>query len=651
MYIFELYTINKIVINKFFGLSLVLFLLICYPNISIAQYFSEVADASGINFSREHLNDMGAGVIVFDYDNDGWEDFFLPGGYGNSALYRNNGDGTFSDVFQNVLNSSTLNKINDLFINAAIAGDIDNDGFRDLFLLCAGNKSDGGVIMKPSVLLKNINGATFSDITISAGITEASYGIAASMADFDLDGDLDIYVCNYLRSMSFIFDNQGRIIGYDPECRENFLYRNNGNSTFTEIAQQMAVDNAGCSLSAVFSDFDQDGDPDLLLANDFGEWNNLPNKLYENEPSNQTLVDGSLQTGFNRAMYGMGIAAGDFDEDGDLDYYVTNIGQNSLYQNNGDGTFNDIASLIGVDNTWSVVDSLKKTSWGCNFFDFNNDSNLDLFVASGYVGAATPPTVIPDSNRLFYNRGNGVYEDSSQLSGLDYNISNRGSAVFDYDHDGDLDLIVNHARMQVLNNGFNQDVRLFRNELQSGAHWIKIKLEGTISNKDAYGSLIKLYAGGRIFLREIHGGSSHASLNSNIAHFGLDDIQQVDSIIVFWPNSSVQKFYNLSVDQQLNIIEASTAIFQTEQTENWCKIFPTVLTSVKDLIIEMKLNQSSEVIFELYDFMGRSIECSEAVEIHEPILLNPFSNDEIYGVYWVQVKAGTKVFTDKIMIR
>jgi hypothetical protein len=292
------------------------------------------------------------------------------------------------------------------------------------------------------------------------------------------------------------------------------------------------------------------------VANDFGEYNSYPNALFRNNYPSASFSSIGAQSRFNRRMFGMGIAPGDFNEDGLMDYYVTNIGTNSLFTNNGNGTFSDLALNLGVDLTWGLQDSLRKTTWGCNFFDYDNDSYLDLYVAAGYVNAFLPLTIIRDSSVLFRNNSSGGFTNVSLQSGLASPIANRGSAIFDYDNDGDMDLLVNHSRMQIFSVlGLTQNFHMYRNNNNNNNYWLKVKLRGTRNNRDAYGSRVIIYFGNRRLIRELDGGSSHASLNSSMLHFGLGNATSLDSLEVHWPGGGVQTLYNVNTNQTLTIIQ------------------------------------------------------------------------------------------------
>jgi hypothetical protein len=514
-----------------------------------AQTFTDISISSGVNFSTEQFLNTGSGVCIIDYNNDGWEDFLVPGGYGKTAIFKNYGNLTFKNVLKEIVDSALYAKLTSVYVISAVAGDIDNDGDKDILLTCRAH------VFKPSMLLENVNGK-FIDISKSAGLTHAAYGVSASMVDFNLDGYLDLYICNNQKSMSFTYDKGGNINSYIPECEGNYFYVNNKNKTFTEKADHYGLNNKGCSLTGCFTDVDNDHDLDLLIANDYGAWSGYPNAVYINQYPKDGFIDQSNITGFNRPMYGMGIAVGDINEDGFLDYFVSNLGANSLYKNNKNTTFTDVATKLGVDMTWCIKDSLHKTQWGANFFDFDNDSYLDLFVASGYVGASFPLTTVLDTNKLFKNNGKGKFIDVTQNSGLASPISNRGAAYTDIDNDGDLDLIVNHSKMpEFYMINARQNIHVFKNNNSNENHWIKIKLNGVVSNKDGYGARVEAFIKKRKLIREIDGGSSHASINSSIVHFGLGKFSKIDSLVVYWPGGKKQVFSQLNTNQTILITE------------------------------------------------------------------------------------------------
>jgi hypothetical protein len=413
--------------------------------------------------------------------------------------------------------------------------------------------------------------------------------------------------------MSFTFDSLGNPSAYVPVCIENLFYINNGNKTFTESASLYGINDAGCGLTGIFTDYDFDNDVDILLANDFGQYA-FPNALFKNNYPAVGFVANSSKTGFNRSMFAMGIAPGDYNEDGHMDYYVTNIGTNSLYTNNGNGTFTDDALRLGVDLTWGIKDSLRKTTWGCNFFDYDNDTYLDLYVNAGYVSAFLPMTIVEDSSVFFRNNGSGAFVNVSAESGLASPIAGRGSVVFDFDNDGDLDILSNHNKMQILNKSkFYQNIHLFRNNINNGSNWLKVKLTGTKNNRDAYGSRIIVYAGKRKFIREVDGGSSHASQSSSIAHFGLGKYGIIDSLEVHWLGGGIQSFYNISANQTLKITEPALLALGSKQKINEILISPKEVRSFNELIININAKIDGKVKVVLENEKGKKLAKSEIV--------------------------------------
>jgi hypothetical protein len=464
-----------------------------------------------------------------------------------------------------------LSFFDSLYTFGVSAGDIDNDGDQDIFITTWGYASAPFQMKLPNILLRNNSNGTFTDISVQAGITDSSNSTSASFGDYNRDGFLDIYVANYVDSMKFLYDSLGEIIGYDPAGTNNYLYMNNGNNTFSEIAEYKGVSSFGCALTAVFSDFDNDRDPDMIVANDFGAWTGNGNALIENGYPTDTFVDVAQASGMYAEIYGMGIAVGDYDNDGNLDYYITNIGKNVLYRNNGDGTFSDVTDSAKVGNEWVFVDSLRSTGWGANFFDFDLDGDLDLFVSNGWVNALIPPTAQLDSNKLFRNLGNGQFEDVSSDMGFDSIFSHRGSAMIDYDNDGDLDIVsVANNYKWPLSSVDTPRVRLYRNDYSDGGSWLAVGLVGICSNRDGIGSRLIAKAGNRTFVREIRGGSSHASRSTLVAHFGLDNITILDTLWVYWPSGHRQFFLDINVNALLVLTEDSVLCSGTDSYDTLC---------------------------------------------------------------------------------
>lgn len=560
-------------------------------SVSYSQLFKEVSLQSGINHKSSSLP---SGVCVVDFDNDGWDDILLSSGlYDNTKtiLYKNI-NGNFTDYTiqsgLDILNTSRSNTV------SVCSGDIDNDGYRDLLVtkyfcrtgLCNIN------------LFKNNNGY-FTDITNSSGINVPIWNQAITFADINLDGYLDIYISGYLNGMQNQFDSLGNINGYIPDCYNNHLYINNKNNTFTDQTAAYNANNAGCTWVSVATDFDFDHDADLIIGNDFGEWNNHPNALYRNNYPSANFTSISEPEGMTKKMYCMGIAVGDIDNDNHLDYYFTNIGKNVLLRNKGDNTFENMAAQAGVENEWVHKDSTCQTSWGCNFLDYDNDGYQDLFVACGWSNITFPNTDPKEKNKLYKNDGNGItFTDVSQSAGIDSPLSNKGSAILDYNNDGKMDIVTITTKMQYPSPVADslQHSFLYLNQDDNENNWIKIKLEGEHCNRDGFGSRIIIYADGHKFCREAEGGGSHASQNSSYIHFGLGSAAIIDSIQIYWLRGKIQTLKHVAVNQTIAINENAsypTGVFSHSKPVNVLSVFPTITDAIHELSIALPRSNAS----------------------------------------------------------
>ena len=371
------------------------------------------------------------------------------------------------------------------------------------------------------------------DISSDAGITHGSFSMGASFADFNKDGFLDIYVINFVKEQKFIRNSQNEVIGFDHECYPNLLYINNGDNTFTESAQSYGVADEGCGLAVVADDIDDDGAIDLYIANDFGEWVR-PNICLRNNYPDPTFTDVSSDLGVGLAMYGMGIAIGDVENDERKDYYVSNLGSNALLNQTTEGVFEDIAITANVEN--DVFGNAFSTSWGTVFMDYDNDGFQDLVVSNGFVPSPSfSPTSFKDPNKLFHNNADGTFSDISQQLPQADSVVSRGLAKADIDHDGKQDLLFANLSINVND---QQNVYLYKNQYQATGNWFGLLLEGAEVNKDAIGTKVTLEAGGQAYTRNVVGGSSHASQNSLRLHFGLGVQGQIDKITIQWPDGT-----------------------------------------------------------------------------------------------------------------
>lgn len=612
----------------------VLFLL---PALAISQSFTDVTMNAGIDHVYDYGDfHFGGGAAVIDYNNDGFEDLYVVGGINADGLYKNNGDGTFTDVKE----GAGFDETDTLLTIGAIAGDINNDGWTDLFITTRGNTSDLNS-WSYNLLFKNNGDGTFSEIGISAQISnETSFSTSAAFGDYNNDGYLDIYVLNFLGVPLYsILDSAttSGIKGADRPGSANYLFMNNGDETFTERALAESVGDFGCGWSTIFSDYDRDNDLDLYVANDFGA-KTKPNELYENNYPFTGFTQKGNSSGTDAAINAMGVDAGDFNEDGLLDYYVTDLDTNILYENNGDGTFTDVTTASGVGNEgWQLSEGFcTSVGWGTNFFDYDHDSYLDLFVSNGSLNPMRIRYLDVDTfynaNTMYRNMGNSTFDDATEQTGLGNPHRGRGSVVFDYDNDGDLDLfVVNQRHYDGYGINENPKSSLYRNDNGNNGNWLKVKLEGGISNIQGIGALVEATAGSRKLIREIHAGSSHLSSSSPIVHFGLGDIQLVDTLRVYWSTGNVQESLNVGVNQQIGISESPVLSTKIGSDKSVVSIYPNPAEDV--LTVHMNATQYSQVEIRIMD-----AKASPLVKIALEHGNNEFSIDHVVaGIYFFEV--------------
>lgn len=496
-------------------------------------FFTEVSNDVGLTYiyPGNDLQMAGGGIIVIDVNNDGWEDLFQAGGVFDSKLWLNE-----KGIFRDATKEYGLDALKGYFIQGAVSADYNNDGFQDFFIVNFGKGAGGGDKKSPA-LLKNIKGQSFELLSMHELLPPANY-TTATWGDINQDGFSDIYITNYVASMGHERDSNEVSIGYLPVCLENKLLLNQHGTGFSEVAEKYGVNDLGCGFASSLTDVDFDGDLDLLLLNDFGEWSKIGNKYFRNDYPKTSFTDVSIERGFAREMYGMGIGQGDYDEDGDIDYYVTNIGDNCLF-NNHNGQLTDVGKDLNV-TIGLVKDSLRGTSWSGLFFDYEFDGDLDLYVSKGNILALVPKTVVKDPNK-FYLNNQGKFEDSSSNSGVDDMLSHRGSVVFDFDHDGDLDIASSVVKMpwgafsQV-----DQKIKLYRNESDAG-NFVGIQLIGSVgTNRDCFGCRVVFEQEDRKMVREVDGGSGQASQSSRILYYGLGDAKSLQKAIIYWSNGEQQ---------------------------------------------------------------------------------------------------------------
>ena len=625
--------------NKLIFLFILITILFCHQ-LLIAQGFTDISIESGVENYSQVPYLMGGGAAFFDYNNDGWEDIYVTGGLKNDRLYENNGDGSFTDISEAVGLSITETNVT----AGVCVGDIDNDGNKELFVYSSSALNWAGFNPGYNYLLQLNADGVYEDIAQSAGIIDTMFTMGASFGDFNLDGFLDLIAVNYV-------DEINNYEEYDSAfyhlCYDNQFYINNGDGTFTESAQALGLANTGCALATAFTDLNFDHNIDIYVANDFGEFI-LPNYAYLNNYPYAGFTDISASSGLDIGLYGMGIAIGDYDEDLDLDYYVTNLGRNVLLNNNGDMTFDDVTTAADTENTNSG--DFFSTSWGCMFMDYDNDSQLDLFVSNGEIPAVDfIETNEIDPNKMFHNNGDGTFTDESVNLGLAQSNVCRGAAYSDFDNDGDLDLYV-------VSIDVDEDATihsyLLRNDIENNNNWLKVKLQGINANRDGYGAKVIVHAESRSLLKEIDGGSSHTSHNSSIAHFGLGDIQTIDNVEIIWPGGRQQIINDVATNQLLEVLEDTTKLVNISSVDNIrTTVYPSSLKNNELINIESNSLIKKVELFTVDSKLHSNVLINEPIHKFS-IPINSLNDEQTLakGMYLLKIELETGFFNSKIII-
>jgi hypothetical protein len=526
-------------------------------------HFTNVTAAAGIKFQHNSgayggkllPETLGSGCAFLDYDRDGWQDILLVNGMdwpghqkqrSTLKLYRNNRNGTFSDV------TKAAGLDIELYGMGVAAGDYDNDGFPDIFISGVGQ----------SRLFRNTGKGTFVDVTKASGLLgRQALSTSALWFDYDRDGLLDLFVCNYVRwspEHDVFCSLDGTHKSYcTPEAYRGdtcWLFHNRGDGTFEDVTASSGIfDSSSKSLGVAMFDYDQDGWPDLLVAND-----TQPNKLYRNL-RNGKFKDVAVEAGLafsteGKARAGMGVDTGDFENSGKAGVAITNFDNEmiGLYHSaaaasSGVGTYDDIAVASGLGAA-----SRSTLGFGCAFFDANLDGWLDLAVANGHidetvrnirgnVGYAQAP-------QLFLNQGAGKFRDVAREigGGFETPIVGRGLAYGDFDRDGDVDLLM------TTNNG---PAYLYRNDQTAGNRSIRFQLIGTKSNRDAIGATVKIFNGRQSQSRVVHGGSSYLSQSELPVTFGVGKSEKIERVTIDWPSGRTEEYKDLACGRTYEIIE------------------------------------------------------------------------------------------------
>jgi len=520
-------------------------------------HFTDITEKAGITFKHVSspekkyiVESMSGGLALIDYDNDGYPDIYFVNsltvdlvkskGKTKSALYHNNGDGTFTDVTDKA-------GVGDIgWGMGAVVGDYNNDGFDDLYVTCLG----------PNHLLKNNGNGTFTDVTQKAGVGDPRWSAGAAFVDYDNDGNLDLFVSNYV---AFDFNNlpdfgKGKLCQYKGipvQCGPrglpgdgDSLYHNNGDGTFTDVTKKAGVSDPDgyYGMGVICSDFDGDGFVDIFVAND-----STPNFLYHNNGDGTFkeigFTSGTAVNENGSEQGSMGVTVGDYDHDGRFDLFITNFDDdyNTLYHNDGHNSFTDVSYAAKV-----AAVSLPYVGWGTKFFDYDNDGWVDLFVVNGHVY----PQILSYRQRNFVHKNNrdGTFTEVAEQLGAPFleKRVGRGAVFGDLDNDGDVDIVINN-----LDGG----PQLLRNDGGNANNSVLIKTIGVKSNRDGIGARVKVVAGDLIQIDEVRSGDSYLSQSDLRLHFGFEKRTKIDLIEVRWPSGVVDRITDVSVNKILTIKE------------------------------------------------------------------------------------------------
>jgi len=526
--------------------------------------FTEISSQAGIKFKHVYspekkyiAESMSGGVALFDYDNDGYLDVYFVNSLTidlarshqktRSALYRNNGNNTFTDV----TDKAGVGNIG--FGMGVAAGDYNNDGFEDFYVTCLG----------PDFLFKNNGNGTFTDVTQKAGVSDPRWSTGATFVDYDNDGRLDLFVSNYVgfdinRLPEFGVGRNCVFKGVPVQCGPrglpgagDSLYRNNGDGTFSDVSKKAGVSdpNGYYGLGVTCSDFDEDGFVDIFVAND-----STPNFLYHNNGDGTfkdiAFISGTAVNESGSEQGCMGITLGDYDHDGQLDLFITNFDDeyNILYRNNGRNSFADVSFSAKVAQV-----SLPYVGWGTKFFDYDNDGWVDLFVVNGHVYPQRGQ--YRQRQLLHHNNRDGTFSEVASTMGsvLMEERVGRGAAFGDIDNDGDVDVVVNDL---------DGSPQLLRNDGGNTNNSVLIKTIGVKSSRDGIGARVKVVSGDLTLIDEVRSGSSYLSQNDLRLHFGLEKRTKIDRVEVRWPSGAIDRVTNLQANKILTIKEGKGVIEQ-----------------------------------------------------------------------------------------
>ena len=580
--------------------TFLVFLLVSVTQASSQPIFLNVAPQVGITQVWEKgaacWPAVASGSAWGDYDNDGDADLFVTNSGGPNYLFRNdsdlNGDGLpdFTDVAAAAGVSSPATDCHSCtFI------DYDNDGDEDLFVTKWGANS-----LYRNQLIET-GAAVFEDVTTSSGIYSTSRCITSAWGDYNGDGFLDLYLSNYWLCL------------LENDMSLDFLYKNNGDGTFEDVTRFLCPDSCsalnGLTFSAGWTDYDNDGDLDVYAVNDYITRTTWPNILWRNDGPDGSggwlFTDASVLSGANLAINSMGLGVGDYDNDGWIDFAISNIGPNKLLHNNGDGTFSDVSAAAGIERA-ITPGGAESITWGTVFFDHDNDRWLDLYFVAGMISGAA----VPQPNAFFHNNANGTFEDVSLESGLDDTLRGRSASIADFDEDGFVDVFVGNLNWKDI--GSTTPFLLFHNgsrNLGNAHHWLTVTVEGTVSNRDGIGTRLYLTApDGTKQMREITSGPTYGGGDQRAGFFGLGE-DNTGVLTVRWPTGVVEDLGTVTADQRLHVVEMGTLsvsgrdpiVSQYQLSQNYPNPFNP---STK---IRFTIQESGFASLKVFDVLGKEV--------------------------------------------